>query len=893
MPALTVFLAPGGFAAGVREVLADWSASSIIDSFVWIEPSMLAPTRINGVMVDAGRQRAVSLDELAASNAYSRVRFCVLVPAAARDLQISPVDSQRVVELLESSFGGLSVVRARAIITRLGETQLLEGFAQGGWHNFVIAPEVSAGPHLGRTLLHETNDPIDLGVHVAATCAGLLGLWAGCEQSPLDGDQPLPGESARLVRAYYRNLDASTVEAELRSRVTSMEEGLPLPAHFGASVLFIENQSLATKTMSDQLWAKHKSILKGPRERARSQKSRPIGAWDALKMMFGFLWAAIKNAPRSWVHRVASGMKADAAAVVHGLVFGSAPSQYTVIVDGVTPDGLPASWLEVGDAAETLDRVLENAGIPGEHQARADMSSLWQDYAAGALTLADGGERTSELPPVQVGPQRAVLRHASYAVPDARARFVEIPPHLAAAMNLEGVEPFDVLGVHSLERRLQKAASDPSMGLPASATLLDLRQWMQRFSDSYATQVGSRIGHALTAVASEVQTLLIRVRKAASGDELLTSVLGRQRKLAVTMKVLLAAFLVGLAVGVFLVSTLLIELGVGAVAGAILFFVWVLTTFLVFVYGQRELFRMLNARSDELNDDETTRKNLRYALTDLRRLGDAYKQYLAWSRVLGIVLHEPFGRASVQTRSKTEFLRGLPLNAKVGCAAVQEETMAVAVAELRREIFTVGWLSRPWELAILNAGRQIGAQGYELTAQPQAIFSQQGDGERSLLQAWIQILDDHGVDSEAGRELWRSVVREMEGGVRMDTVAALLPLVEEVRGSGLVKTSLDHFMSGIDDPALQEATSFFDASVLTDRARNSGLAKIETSIRFSAASGLGRCTGLTQFSRGIPQHEFLVAKSMEDAPWWENTIEGKDRDEGESSSFSIPDGPRF
>jgi hypothetical protein len=893
MPALTIFLAPTGFAAGVREVLTDWSASGIIDNFVWIEPMMMSATRISGVMVESGRQQAVSLDELAAVNAYGRVRLCVLVPAVARDLQIAAADSQRVVEFLESSFGGIHVVRARAIITRIGETQLLEGLAHGGWHNLVLAPEASSAPHLGRTLLHATKDPIDWGIYAAATCAGVLALWAGCEQSPLDDEQPLPGESARLVRAYYRNLDASTVESELRNHVTSMEEGLPLPAYFGSSVLFIENQSLATKTMSDQLWVKHKGILKGPRERALPQKSTPIGAWAALKMMFGFLWAAIKNAPRSWVHRVASGMKADAAAAVHGLVFGSAPSQYTVIVDGVTPDGLPASWLEIADAAETLDGVLEKAGIPGEHYAHADMSYLWQDYAAGAMTLADGGERLPELPPVQVGPQRAVLRHASSAVPDARSRFHGVPPHLAAAINLEAVEPFDVLGVQNLERRLQHAASDPHMGVPASATLLDLRQWMQRFSDSFAIQVGTRIGHSLTAVASEVQTLLTRIRQAASADHLLTSVLGRQKKLALTMKILLAGFLIGLAVIVVLVSMLLMEPGVGAIAGAVVFLVWIVTTFLVFVSGQKELFRLLNARRDELNDDETTRKNLRYALTDLRRLGDAYEQFLAWSRVLGVVLQEPFGRTSVQTRSASEFLRGLPLNARIGCAAVEEETMALAAAELRRKIFTVGWLSRPWELAILNAGRQIGASGYSLNAQPQSIFAQPGEGEHSILRAWTQVLAEQGVDSEAGQELWRSIVKELEDGSRTSSMTSLLTSVEEVHGPALVRTSLEQFMNGLDDSGRQADLSYFDDTLLTDHARNSGLAKVETSIRFSAPSGLGRCVGLTQFSRGIPEHEFVVAKSLEEGHWWGNSIADSDGREDESSSFSIPDGPRF
>ena len=891
MEALTVFLAPRGITAGVREALTDWSGLGLVDSFIWIEPGMVSVTRVNGLLVTAGNQSAVSLESLAGTGTYNRIRLCVLVPGIAGHEQVDSSVSQRIAEMLESSFGGRPVVRVRAVVARSGDTAVLDGLAQGGWHNLVLSPEEAAGPGLGHHQLYTTKDPFDWGVHAAATCAGVLGLWSGSTESLLDGEAPLPGERARLVRAFYRTLDTTAVGAELRDQVLSLGNGVPLPTYFGASAVYIEDSGLAARVMADQLWEKHGRSLHGEREHSAPQAVTAIGPWAAFKMMFGFLWAALKNAPRSWAQRVATRVKSESAAAVHGLVFGSAPSQYKVIVDGIDRDGLPVSWLEVREAAETLEKLLDDAGTPREHRAPADLASFWQDYADGALTLIDAGERVTALPPVQVGTQRAVLRRTSAAVPGPGSGFSDIPTPLAAVIQLDSLEPYDVLGTLSMEGRLQHAAGDPNLGIPASTALEALRRWKAVSEESYAVRVGTRIGQSLISVQSEVQQLLDQIRRAASADDMLAGVLARQKKLALWMKILLASLLLGLVVTAVLVSRESLQPLEGAGIGAGLAVVWLIAMLLIFMNGQRELFQLMNARSQLLSDDEISRRNLSHALRDLHRLGDAYSQFLAWSRIIGTVLAEPFGRADDQARTQAKFVQGLPLNVKVGTASVHPAAVATAAAQLRHDIFAVGWLTRPWERAKATAGDLIGPRGYELTAHPEAIYRQSGDGELSLLRLWIGALDESGTDSSPGQEIWAGVLQDITGP-RSAISSGLVSTVSEVRDSALVQTSLDAFMSGVDSTPDEARLGHFDGAVLTDLARNAGRAVVERSVPFGSHSGLARQAGLIQLSGGIPQHEFLVARPADGNSWLGHAQQGASEDDN-GGSFTMPEGPTF
>lgn len=871
MSALTVLLAPRGVLAGVREVLSDWSGNSLVGGFVWTEPQMFTETSISGVQIQAGRQKAINFQALAASASdYDRVRIAVLVDGTPGAAQVSTEQGQRLALFLESAFGGRPVTRSRLLVARAQEESTVSELAVDGWHNLVIAPEESSGVNQGHSLLYASKDPYERGRHAAVACASVLGMWRGLEDSVLDGQPVLPGSNARLVRAFYRNLDATAVESALRTQITDVGQSLPLPSRSGSTAVYIEDVALASQTMADQLWNKHAGVLRGPREQRPPSTSKPLGALAALQMMFSFLWAALKNAPRNWVNKVTVQLKSATASAIHSVVFGNAPAQYTVVVDGIAPDGLPASWLDMREAVTSLDKVLENSGMQREHEVHADLSALWNDYAAGALTLADGGERVPALPPVQIGTQRGIVRTPREVVPAPTEKFQDIPAHLQASMALGAVEPYDVMGIDNAERRLGRAAGDPNVGMAASNGLRAVQDWKAKFAQSYATAVGNRIGHSIVQTTHELQNVLRAIREAANASDSMAPILNSQKMLSLYVKIILFLALLGIGVAVLLERLSLIGAGAMWITIAIVVVAWFVATLLVFLNGQRELFRMLNARTTMMEQDEINRRNLRLILRDLRRLGDTYSQFLAWSHVVGTVLNEPFGRANRNEAEQQKFVKGLPLNVKLGNAAMDAQVIDTASAQLRQGVFAPGWLNEPWMAALNGAPALLGSRGYELSNNVQLLFAQQGDGDVSLLPLWIAGLDQYGISSSASDQVWAGVLEQLRT-TRLDLANSMIATVEQVEDSGVRQSPLPVFMSGI-TKAGQSLQDQFDGESLTDQGRSAGKTSVEIDAPFSARHGLSVQAGLVQLSQGIPEHEFKVFKATPNGnQWWETS----------------------
>jgi len=850
---LTVFVAPAGKAAGIRDVLSDWSGAGLLDDFLWIEPAMVSGSRVNALSVRAGRLDGIAVASLAGVESFSRIRIAVIVPALTGESSVDPEVAQRIAQFFESAFGSTPVTRVRAVVTRADQFTTGPDLVIQGWHNIVLSPEESTGPGVGMSPLPHTTDAIDLGVQAAASLAGLLGLWSGISSSPLDAEHPPPGRVARLSRSYFRRLGTQKVEARLRRHVLSMRDGLPLPTQFGTASVYIDDTALATRTMADQLWSRHASVLQGPRETQTAAPARRIGVGEALRMLFGFLWAAIRNAPRAWLSGIVHSIKADAASLVQGAVFGSAPSAYNVVFKGVTSSGMPASWADLGGAARELDRVLEGSGSPRGHEARADLSTLWQDYAAGAMTLADAGERVSGLTPVQIGVQRGVLRRPSSAVPSVADAFVGIPPHLASTVDIDSVEPFDVLGIFSIEERLRAVADQPTMGVAASAAAHAVAEWKNAHTDSFASRVGTRIGERLYAVTGEIRSLLDIIRQAASADDLVSGVQATQKRLAKVIQVMAIVFAVAMVlVGVLFLGSI-ISATVAIVGAVSVLLVWFVSTVITFARGQRELFALINARRELLAGEELARRNLVHALRDARRLADAYSQFLSWSRILGTVLSEPFGREDEAETPDETAVADLPLPVRLGTAEVDEGVLASAAAEIRRDVFTVGWLTSSWESAIANAHHALGARGAALRAQPFAIFNERGDGDDTVLPEWAQSVTDDGIDPSIGDTLWLRIATDLEGP-KQALASALLARVTDNRTPAGTSVSLDVFMGGVDRPG-GIAHDRLDDSMLSDSARTSGESVVAQTHIDGSRLGLGRTATLTQLTAAFPEYE--------------------------------------
>ncbi|HLT60760.1 MAG TPA: hypothetical protein VK020_06175, partial [Microlunatus sp.] len=732
---LVLLAAPDGPLTGARDALRDLSALGLITDFLWVRPVAgedqlaIAADRISG-----GGSDPVTLQQVLAERQYDRVRVCCLVPVLGDGSVITAPELERdLVDLVRRSSGAGRIERLRCVITRPGGTSRPEDLGRDGWHTVVISPEDSRGPGLGHQVLGPTDDPALLGGPAAAALAGLTGLWAGIPDAPLDDVAVPPGRAVRVARGFFRSLDASAVERSIRDGVTALAGGLPAVRTGGVESLRLggsggrsDDVDAATGAMADALWRKHAAVLRGPRVQAAPSPVKDVGALTALRMLFSFIWAAIRNTPMRWRAAITNKVASTTAAAVHGGVFGRAPSAYAVVVRGIRPDGTGADWRDWGRASAELAGAIGEApgpGTPGPAgtgpdpaaAGRHDFSALWQDYLAGAFTLADGGERSPELPPIQVGVDRAVLADPADVVPGPEARW-RLPGQFSAEQVASGqaqVAPYDVLGVQAARERLNPPEGQLTPELDRARA--GLEGWLGRYRSGYAGKVGRRLGRAVADTRAEVGTILAALAQAGTEDEPSDDLRRRMRRLTWWMR--------GLLVGLAAVIVILALLGwaealtgqtvtLSIVAAVV---VWLVGSFVVFFVGQRELFRELNRRRDAASQADANRVNLGHALRDLNRLSAAYEQFLAWSRIAGAVIAAPFGRTADDAEPERRLpAAGLPLAARVGVAELRPDAVARAAAMIRREVFQAGWLSRPWRALLDSAPGRLGPEAIDL-----------------------------------------------------------------------------------------------------------------------------------------------------------------------------------
>jgi len=864
MAALTIIVAPQGSLQGVRDALRDWSAEGLIDRFHWVEPHMVASGAISALRIQSGEMSGVNVQQLAGRAQQSVIRIAALVPLLHGVETADRATEEAVVRMAEASFGNSPVTRVRIIVARADSPHRPDEIAVEGWHNVVLSPEDSVGPGVGRAPLLTTGDEVELGAHTAAAVAGLLGLWTGAGESMLDSQGILPGRTIRLARFFYRRLDSTRLEADLRRQVLDTERAIPLPTHYGSPILSVSDAGLAATEMAGNLWQRHAAVLKGPREESPRSKATTIGALAALKMFFGFLGAALRNAPRAWAAGVINSVRSQTAAAVHGMVFGAAPSAYAVVVKGVTADGMPASWLDYSEAIASLDRIVDDPASPREHVAATNLAGLWRDYAAAALTLADGGERVAGLPPIQVGAQRAVVRRSGQIVPVLRDGYAGVPPHLAAAVGDENVAPFDVLGAWAVEQRLRKAAEQPTVGVAAASALTELSAWKGAHFESFAARVGTRIGESLFACTAEIKAYLDTLRNAADPDDLTPDINASQRRLARLLRIIgvVALALIAVIAILFATDVVSLESMIGVIVGLVIG--WFIVSLLTFLRGQQRLFHLMNARAELMGEVEAARRNLRHATADARRLADAYSQFLAWSRVLGAFLEAPFGREPDSADHRGTRLTGLPISTRIGEAAVDETAVASAAHEIRRGLFAVGWLSECWDGLLESAHRRVGPRGVELRDDVDVLFSQPGTGEDSLLPQWVDAVERDGGGDQSRDVAWNRVLDDLAGS-HAPLAASLLSHVSEDWEARVAAVPYEQFVGHTDEgPRL--IGDRLDDSLLVDSARVGSSALVDVSLSTVSEVGLGRVILLAQVSSGIPEYSLAILASNHGRP---------------------------
>ncbi|MFP5347637.1 MAG: hypothetical protein ACLGIA_11510 [Actinomycetes bacterium] len=865
---VTVLLATPGLSDGVLDVLQDLSADGLVDPFVWAAGERASDTSLPALRVERGTLSGTTVEDELVSASYRTVRLAVLVSLLPGEQPVGSAAEQRLAEVASRSAGGARLVRLRLLLVRPGSKADPEDVARTGWHNVLLSPEDSAGPGRGRLVHGSEPDQVDVGRLAAPLVASLAGLWADVEHGPLDEQRVLPGEYVVPSRSFYRRLRAAYVQSELSGRVLSLDTGFPLPSLQGAITVYVDDVELATSDMARALWTRHQGVLKGPRTRPVVEETAPVSMWAALGMMFRFIWAALRGAPGQWYAAVLNRASSAVASAVHATVFGSAPAAYQVVVRGMTAEGLPAGWRELGDASDRLDGLLDDEAHARQHEVRGDLSALWKDYVAGAMTLVDAGERATSLPPVQVGADRGVLRRAKDCVPPPRDAFRDVPAHLAAVTGVRDIEPYDVLGAHNLDQCLRSGSEDSSVSVSAERTAQQLREWRSDHQRSYAVQVGNQLGQALLATAREVQDLLRTLSDAADVTQVDDAERAHQLRVAQHVRLLLwllvgVLVLIGVARWASWITPLrTLVLCLSAVAA------WAVASLVVFVRGQRELFRELHRRRTLVAEADAAKANLKQATRDVRRLSDAYSQFLSWSRVLGVVLDAPFGPPPPPGWQGNRTTDGLPHCADVAVARPDEQALRRAATGVRQYVYTAGWLRGPWQQTLATASTGSGGDK-DLAEDLERLFSDRGAGSGSHLDVWSQQLAQRGLGPRTRQEHWASTLGRLRDDERRSVTAAVLARVQSVRpGSPVV--SRGQFLQGLDTlpvgntgPEAWEGPVLFEPSAFSPEALAGTRNRMARAVLSRAEHGLGQVAVLTQLGEGLPVHDFTFTGTQE------------------------------
>lgn len=858
MAALVVLVGGPDGGLGTLDVLQDLSAVGLLEDFCWVDAAGVTPYSVPAWVVSQGRRTATTLADKLAQGGWTRVRLGLLVPLTA-DRAALPAGVEHQVSVAVASATGQDapIDRMRILVVRGdGLHGPAEDAAHVGWHNLVLAPQDAKGPAVPGVTLTPEASAIEVARHTAPALASLLGLWRGSTKAPMDDALVPPQAQVRLVRAFHRKQDARTLQSRLRREVLDLGGELPHPVDGLRPVADIPDVSAATREMAEAVWRRHPEVLRGPRETLRTEAPKPIGALEALRMLWQFMAAAIRRTPAAWVASVRARAAGAAAAAVHSAVFGTSPTAWKVVVAGHTADGTPAGWAEVAEAVEDIEQTLATRGLLPPQPPPVVLTELWKDVVAAGLTLADGGRRADGLDPVQVGSSRGIVHRPMDVAPDPGSGFAVPSGAVAARIGTSHVGAADVLGAIALRSALEDLAADPQTGVEANEALRALGFWQNERRSSFAIAIGARLAQRTAEVRREIAEILERLRQlsqssAGSGGEE-----ARQRRLARVLRVIaaVAAAVVVLAVVLGALGALGLLAAVALALGALVS--WAVGSFVAFVKGQRALFRELAARRAEASMLEVTRANLGHALADHRRLVAAYRQYLSWSTLLGEVVARPFGHVQRHEDDAPLHLVGLPRAVRVGTALADESRVATTVALLRRSQLGLGWLGQAFEDMLAEAPARLGPEARLNLRGAAAMYEQPAGG---LLEEWEREVAAHGVgESHAGR-VWRQVLATLDG-----PDGAMPEVITQVRVGDAVE-DVTTFWSGLDGADVPSGLPF-PADLLASGFSATGQIAPPRPVVDRRRDGLGRVVTVVQVGEAFPSYELRVQGLGDTAP---------------------------
>jgi hypothetical protein len=228
-------------------------------------------------------------------------------------------------------------------------------------------------------------------------------------------------------------------------------------------------------------------------------------------------------------------------------------------------------------------------------------------------------------------------------------------------------------------------------------------------------------------------------------------------------------------------------------------------------------------------------------------LTGAYRQYLSWSRALGAFLAKPLGVAEHVLTARRRIEWGLPRHSAIGSGIPGDDTVARVADELRQDLFTVGWLTEPWDTVARGAGAALGGSAQDIDRDPSLLAVKAGAGSGSPLDEWSLLFHRGQVRSSGATMLWNRAMGELTGP-RTELARELVGVVEYRVDGEVQHAGVDDFLAGVGMPT---EAGFFDRAAFSDTATMRGTSAVAGEVLSRTRVGCGLVAVTTQFTEGI------------------------------------------
>ena len=806
--AISIFLHKGPFARRVRQCVADMAAIGLVGESIWID----AEDGSYGTLIGHGNAPEHNHLSRLLNNVGGAPVHLVALNVVGQDGGAGVLEQDEIQRLQsEIRNTGVGYVAGAAstnvIVAEVGASVDKQFPLVAGFSNLLLAPEESESPDIPASTVFraDSNDPEELALSVACKVAGLCGLWQGAQHIPVV--QLGADNGIRLVRTFYRRVDAQEIQKLLKARLFDVAQ-LPkvslTPGGNQVHVTTINNQAATNEQIAAEVIAHNAENIEAPREEARKQATQNMQALAVIKKMGALYAQNLVRWPGIFFSNVSSGFKH----LVENQVQGMLGEDSSIRVSDL--ESMPKERPQGRQPSRDLDFNREL------------YRPMWEEYIDTSLALADANPRRlvkdGGQPPYYLQSSSggaATARSASDIIPGPSAAFTveQLPPGLRSTADELPLQPYDVKGIRGFRARLGAANSRG-----VDETLQRFDAWERKHANSLAARLGNqldwnerRLWDDYLTARRDYEDALARSRKVPNGN----GGAGIWRWLGYVVFWSGAIFALAWGIGNWTAEQTpagrLITWGwvqnLNNASGKTIFwmfFIWFLLWLICWLIQvwlfTKQIFQAATTRREILSEERAAKINMEAAWQAYLNIQHAYLQFLSISRIYGALLERPFGTvANAETKSPVP-MNQMPASVLISTAEPDEAAINKFADDIRGEYYRQGWLDERVDVGLKRAFDMVQMGHGDQGGDKHSYLRSRGQGTGEILDLLAQAVSSPqfmGEDRTGNK--WDQVVARLErneGGKRDELLAkqkhysgGMLTSAREMPSLGAVKNS--------------------------------------------------------------------------------------------------------